>query len=44
MGQESIYKPKIKFSFPKPDLGEIPLCIGASIYIVTMAFLVSTLI
>jgi hypothetical protein len=44
MGQESIYKPKIKFSFPKPNLGEIPLYLVASIYITTMAFLASTLI
>jgi len=44
MGQEFIHKPKIKFSFPKPNLGEIPLYIVASIYITTMVFWVNTLI
>jgi hypothetical protein len=44
MIQEFICKPKIKFSFSKPDLGEIPLYMGVSIYIATMVFMVSTLI
>ena len=40
MMQQTINKIKFKFSFPKPDLGEVPLYVGGAIYIATMMFLV----
>jgi len=41
--QQTVSRIKFKFSFPKPELGEIPLYVGCAIYVATMAYLVSTM-
>lgn len=43
MGQQTVDKVKFKFSFPKPDLSEIPLYVGGTIYVATMAYLISAM-
>lgn len=37
-------KIKLKFNFPKPMLGEIPLYVGSTIYIATMWYLLSSIL